>query len=175
MKIIFLDIDGVLNSEEWYISIEHSKLDKESTEDWKKSNFDPKCIDKLHTIAIMTGAKFVVSSSWRLGRSVESIKNLFKYVGFKGDIIDKTPLLTFNISDGLKYNYSVPRGCEIKAWLELNKDILGQKLSKTRYAILDDDSDMLYWQRDSYFKVDRKHGITQDIVEKVIKHLNHEP
>lgn len=64
------------------------------------------------------------------------------------------------------YNYSVPRGCEIKTWMELNKDILGEKMTKAKYVILDDDSDMLYWHRNNYLWVDPYCGLTPNLVQK---------
>ena len=38
--------------------------------------------------------------------------------------------------------------------------------------ILDDDSDMLIWQQDSFFKTDWKIGLTEEISDKIIEHLN---
>ncbi|MEE1312826.1 MAG: HAD domain-containing protein [Lachnospiraceae bacterium] len=48
MKVIFLDVDGVMNSihNEW---------------------LDLKCVDNLHMIVKATGAKVVITSSWRDG------------------------------------------------------------------------------------------------------------
>lgn len=72
----------------------------------------------------------------------------------------------------VEYKYSVPRGCEIKAWLELNKEKLGDKMSKVKYVILDDDSDMLYWQREHLFLTDAYAGLTKNIAYRVINYLN---
>lgn len=48
-KLIFLDIDGVLNT--------HSSI--------KKAMFDPQCVDNLNTLIHLTYAGVVLSSSWR--------------------------------------------------------------------------------------------------------------
>jgi len=166
MKIIFLDIDGVLNSE-------LTNYSKEYPDGPKGSSFiDENLVTILNNIIEKTGAKIVLSSSWRKSRTVEEMQELLEFKGFKGEIIGKTPILVFksNIEGG--YHNSVPRGCEIKAWLEISKEILGDKMSKVRYAILDDDSDMLYWQRESYFMIDRYCGLTRNVAFRVINHLN---
>lgn len=167
MKIIFLDIDGVLNNQVWYMS---DKFREGSTkEEYEVSQFDPRCVRLLNNLTDTTGAKIVVSSSWRLGRTVDELSELFEKVGITGQVIDKTPLLRFT---GLEnYYYSVPRGCEIKAWIEMNKGIIGDKVSRLKYVILDDDSDMLYWQRDKYIWVDPYNGLTPNIIYKANKLL----
>lgn len=171
MKLIFLDIDGVLNHELWF---------KERFNSLKKSHgdekfFDPKSVGLLNFILSETDAKIVVSSSWRLGRSVDDLKEIFSKVGVDPSlIIDKTPMLSFQDLkiNNQEYHYSVPRGCEIKAWMECNKNILGDKISKVRYIILDDDSDMLFWQRNNYLQVDSYCGLTYNLAHKAIQILN---
>lgn len=152
-----------LNNEIWYTSKECLEIDL--TVDKHKRNFDPRCIDLLNYLTDKTGAKLVVSSSWRNGRTVEELQQLFKTVGITGTVIDKTPRLRFG-HEG--YEKSVPRGCEIKAWLEKNKGILGVKFSKAKYVILDDDSDMLLWQRENFLQVDSYCGLTYNVIEKAI-------
>ena len=60
-KYLFLDIDGVLNHDKWFDS-EHYKKHQEN---WKKSMFDPECVARVNRILEVTGARLVVSSSWR--------------------------------------------------------------------------------------------------------------
>lgn len=165
MKIVFLDIDGVLNHEIYAIK----RLD----EGYKTPvhNIDPESVKVLNFLVEQTDAKVVISSSWRRGHTVDELATKLYKSGFKGQVIDFTPKLYFK-TDGVEYNYSVPRGCEIKAWLELNKDILGEKISKVKYVILDDDSDMLYWQRENYFRVDPYCGLTYNVVHRAIQFLN---
>jgi hypothetical protein len=67
-------------------------------------------------------------------------------------LLDKTPWL---------------RGCrgdEIKAWLSEHPEV-------DKYAILDDDSDMLDEQLPNFFKTTFQDGLTDDIAEKVTEHL----
>ena len=47
-------------------------------------------------------------------------------------------------------------------------------MSKVKYVILDDDSDMLYWQRNSYFQVDSYSGLTPNLCYRVVNYLNNE-
>lgn len=168
MKIIFLDIDGVLNHQIWYEG-EVKQLRQPKEGDYSVY-FSPFSMSILNTIIEETGAKVVVSSSWRTGRSVKELTEILEANGFKGEIIGKTPHLRFTGLEG--YNYSVPRGCEIKAWLETHKDILGTKMSKVRYVILDDDSDMLWWQRSNFIWVDPYCGLTPKIIIRAKQILN---
>jgi hypothetical protein len=172
MKLIFLDIDGVMNNELFYTTKHQHIRHKEAKEDAPEGSWDidERCVILLNHIINKTKAKVVISSSWRSSYSIEEFQTIFEYLGFRGEIISKTPHLVFRSS--VEYNYSVPRGCEIKAWLELNKNILGDKMSKTKYVILDDDSDMLYWQRNNYFLVDGYTGLTPNLAYRVIKYLN---
>lgn len=59
MKIIFLDIDGVLNSEVYYRIVDRSK------KDW--SRFDPKAVELIKKLLNEFSAKIVISSTWRFG------------------------------------------------------------------------------------------------------------
>jgi hypothetical protein len=182
MKLIFLDVDGVLNNETHFKSEEylaqskvcndyHKSGDKETAKSlYDKSMFCKRNIELLNKLIKDTGAKIVVSSSWRKGRTVDELDSLLESVGIEADVIDKTPTLHFA---GLEdYAYSVPRGCEIKAWIETNKSILNSKVSKLRYVILDDDSDMLYWQRNKFIQTDPYSGLTRTDVFKAKQILN---
>lgn len=111
MKVIFLDIDGVLNSNEYFEEIKN--LEKKGIEkqiDIKKIKLLKKAVDE-------TGAKVVLSSSWRYTRKAQDLKGLL----LKYDIYaDSTPLIN-NI-----------RGLEIKEWLSEHQDV-------EKYVILDDE------------------------------------
>ena len=165
-KIIFLDIDGVLNYELFY-----KKEDgpHETRFDYDLANICGDKIKLLNTLIEETGADVVISSSWRKNKTLEELRTLFQHKGFKGNIIDKTPVLYYSDKE---YGYSVPRGCEIKAWIGTNKDILSCKVSKLRYVIFDDDSDMLYWQRNNYIQTDRYCGLTPTNIFKARQILN---
>ncbi len=174
MKIIFLDIDGVLNSEEWMRSRSTSDIDSR----YPFYEFCPDLVDNLNYITDSTGAKIVVSSSWRIGRSVEDLQALFKNVGVTGEVIDKTPSMVIK-DEG----YTIPRGCEIERWLDLRKF---QRINWSRekqlecikecgienYIIIDDETDMLYRQHEHFIKTSWKHGLSKYIADKAVEILS---
>ena len=73
-KYLFLDIDGVLNHDEWFESDAYRK----NQTNWKVSMFDPKCVERVNTILQQTGAQLVVSSSWR---DMTDLPEIFEHVG----------------------------------------------------------------------------------------------
>jgi CO dehydrogenase/acetyl-CoA synthase alpha subunit len=140
----------------------------DTREEHIKNQFDPESVEYLNSITDETGAKIVVSSSWRSGRTVDDLQKLFQFVGITGEVIDKTSRLNF-----ANWNTSVPRGCEIEHWIDTHKELLGQdKYDYKSYVILDDDSDMVYYQKDNFFKTSFYEGLTRDIANNVINFLN---
>lgn len=112
MKVIFLDVDGVLNSND-YIEYTSKNNVKGILEE-----IDPKKIDMLKQVLNITVAKIVVSSSWRNIRKFEKLRELFFLYGIRLD--EKTPLIGNN------------RGLEIKQYLKEHANI-------EQYIILDDE------------------------------------
>lgn len=169
MKLIFLDIDGVLNHQLFYNqkNIDSRYFEAKDGVPEGAWNIDPEKVGLLNNLIDATGAKVVISSSWRNGRSVSDLIELFDYFGFKGEIIGKTPYLWFGHDQGEEWRKtSVPRGCEIKAWIENNKGIIGENVSKLQYVIFDDDSDMLWQQREHFIWVDAYAGLTPNLMHK---------
>lgn len=146
-KIIFLDIDGVLNSKETL---------GRSVRGQGVEGIDPYLTIILDRIVQATGAEVVLSSTWRHGE--KSRKEIFdKVVKF----IDITPVCCTRI-----------RGAEIHSWLSNNvKGFNSTYKGDFKIAILDDDSDMLMWQKDHFFQTSFEEGLTPEIAEKVIEHL----
>ena len=167
MKVIFLDIDGVLNHEEFYRSDRFQENVKKNER--LSKNICPKSIENLNTLIEDTEAKVVVSSTWRIGETVENMQKILDEAGFKGEVIGLTP-------DLREYQCEhILRGNEIYRWMLDNCKLLGQCISVwefKHYVILDDDSDMLLWQKDNYLQVDRFVGITMGTVLKAKKILN---
>lgn len=156
MKIIFLDIDGVLNSD--------SILSEYIPEiDGEYYPYQPHLIDNLNSILKRTGAKIVVSSTWRLGESVERLQYLLTHMGVKGEVIGKTDSYTDKF---------VVRGNEILKWIQDNQNLLGcHHYDFYDYVILDDDSDMLYSQRNNFVHIQGEEGLTKEYVEQAIEIL----
>jgi hypothetical protein len=168
MKIIFLDIDGVLNSE-LYMIAEHNKSMaiehkiEQTRFERQVDEIDPKAMSFLNDLIKETEAKVVISSTWRRSNTIESLTEIFKARDFIGEIIGFTPRLS---EDCL-------RGNEIYKWIKDNDKLLGMPYYDfNSYIILDDDSDMLYWQKDNFFKTDGYVGLTPTIVYKATWFLN---
>lgn len=160
MKIIFLDIDGVLNYQEFY-----AQEGRETDETWPYCDLCPKAIDILNHITDSTGAKIVISSSWRIGRPLEELQTELSKRGIKGEIIDVTPYLRFTHS-------SIVRGNEIHSWMMSNERLIGKYYDFEQYVILDDDSDMLYRHRDNFVHTNWLKGLTMNHAEESITILN---
>ena len=148
-RIIFLDIDGVLNSHEWFEKREKIELTEEN---YMAQDIDPAALQRFQTLLADTGASVVLSSSWR--KLPERVEYLKKHVC---DIIAITPECDSGI-----------RGAEIYMWWSRNKRLLGEP----QYAIIDDDSDMLLWQKDNFFQTSFMTGLTEEICQKVRDHFN---
>jgi len=72
--------------------------------------------------------KIVVSSTWRLGETVESLKKILFPAKLVADaVISVTPRLAWGIE----------RGLEIQDWLDRHPEV-------TRFVIVDDDDDMAH-------------------------------
>ena len=158
-KFIFLDIDGVLNHQLFYQEKTQSERFKEVGLPY--CDLDPKKIELLNSLIELTGAQVVISSTWRMRRTVEELQSILEWGGFVGTVIAKTPNLSYSKSWD-----SVPRGAEIQVWLDntVKEDY--------RYVIFDDDSDMLLSQRESFFHVDGYCGLTPNIIYKASRYLN---
>lgn len=170
MKIVFLDIDGVLNTSKQYHEYRTIKS-KETLEgaDWDQYSFNEllfgkEHIDVLNNLIEKTGAKIVISSTWRrfysgrIGRRpFADLVALLKKVGIKGDVIGKTP-------DQLetKFSQQVSRGTEIQEWLNEHKD-----LGVEAFVILDDDSDMDHLKM-KMVQTDYRYGLTPSDGEQAI-------
>ena len=163
IKLMFLDIDGVLNSETFYKNKSEQELFKE--EGYPLCEIDPSAIEKINKIIRQTKAKVVISSSWRLGRSIQNLQDIFNKKGFIGTIDDITPHLRYIGNDN-----TVPRGCEIETYLNDNFEY--DIKTNIKYVIIDDDIDMLFYQKDHFLHTTEYDGITDIIVAKAINLLN---
>lgn len=168
MKIIFLDIDGVLNSGDYmralHVITHNAKKEGSSTRDEFGQLFDPRCITYLDYIIRMTGAKIVISSTWRYF-GLSKLKDMWAKRNLPGEVIDITCKRT-EVDPELEerhYQPNTDRGYEIQQWLEDHTGI-------ESYVILDDDCDMLSSQ--SFVKCTNEFGITYDVAKLVINKLN---
>lgn len=139
-KIIFLDVDGVLNSQSYCIEwMRRSRVDNDNS----GKEIDESCVNNLKEIFDKTGAAIVLSSTWRNMRDDVKLaillnKTLAKY-GLH--ISDKTPWLHGN------------RPEEIKLWLD---DYIFKGNEVKSFVILDDDFSI-----DDY----KKYGLENNVVK----------
>lgn len=131
MKIIFLDVDGVLNSTRTAIAFGGFPMELHH-----KEAFDWVAIKLLQRLCDSSGAQVVLSSTWRLYFSVKEMADLLGL-----PIIDKTPML------------SSPRGVEINDWLIRHPEV-------KHYAIVDDDSDMMPQQQTNFVQTNPEEGLS---------------
>lgn len=167
MKVLFLDIDGVINTVGGELGLRHClQIDpKEEGLIGPWEAFDPACLWYLREIVEDTGCKIVVSSTWRAGETAESMKRWFKCPVIKEAIIDSTPHFYSTSHPELKDRTGrVQRGEEIMDWLNRHPEV-------TNYAVLDDDTDMDVVRR-NFFKTCSYDGLKKDVAYKVIHHLN---
>ena len=160
-KVLFLDIDGVLNTERQHW---HCQMNGIEPIDRFGYAFNPKAVANLANILTETGAEIVISSSWK-SIGLANIVDMWEYRGLPGKIIDTTPntvsdefLLNANLDD---MELLPIRGMEIKEWLT-NR---GKQVS--HYAIIDDESGMLPEQQSHFVQTNPQFGITKKDVEKV--------
>ena len=162
MKIIFLDIDGVLNvipeGYDEYGGIFHS-------------NF----VDNLKRIIDETGAKIVISSTWRFG-GLERMQDMWKFRNLPGEVIDITIDCYQIVEEGrAEFFDQVERGHEVQEWIDSHSGI-------ESYVILDDDNDFLTSQRGNFVRtanninhpdcIDIGYGLTTECANKAIRILN---
>lgn len=141
-RILFVDVDGVLNNQQTFARNLH-----------ETDPIDMAMLERVKRIIAETGCKIVLSSTWRLNdRSLKKVQSFLP-------ILDITPD---------KGNSS--RGSEIEDWL--TRQSLKSNFWVSRYAILDDSNDMLEGQQPNFFRTDWLIGLTDDIADRVITHLN---
>ena len=117
MKVLFLDIDGVLNTLQYIY--DHDT-------DNPADQIDNRLVERLNRVVERTGCFIVISSSWRILYTQVELEGILRTCGLteKAIIYDRTP--------------SIPiphcRGDEIELWLS------GHEIDQ--FVILDDAADM---------------------------------
>lgn len=149
LKIIFLDIDGVLVTNE---SMQRSGVGRHAEP-------DPSCVTALNEIIRQTGAKIVPTSSWRI-LGTEFVAEKLREWNVFGEVIGETP----RISKHQDYYVSVGRAFEIDEWLNQNTDRVSS------FVILDDSEDLQHL-RDFQIKTDLENGLLEMHIAKALELL----
>lgn len=165
-RIIFLDIDGVCNSNKYFSSPSYAK------ESGGKSDalimlvdhhlhLDPAALRLISQLVDESGAEVVVSSTWKCKYSIEEFNKMFADRGATFEVVGRTPHVQGRFSE------HIPRGREIKAYL----DALPEQPES--FVILDDRDDMNQLFK-FLVKTNYEDGFTQNHFDKALKILTGE-
>lgn len=158
MKVIFLDIDGVLNSEEFAIWCnEFPDFVREGGSNW----VDPNAVKMITSLCDECDAKLVISSSWRLFDTTSTIEDFKRYR-------DLTPLCKYIVG-------VTPRNSDDRIWESRGEEIqqyLDSHPEIENYVIVDDDNDMLESQKDHFVRCNYLFGLVPSLVLKMKEILN---
>lgn len=147
MSILFLDIDGVLNS------VQYAMRTKDVGMLW---GMDPTCVMLLEEICLKTGCQLVISSTWR---RIYTIREIAAFMIAKGMTI-QPPIIGVTPING------TIRGHEVDSWLRNNSF---QYETAPKYICVDDDSDFLPHQ--TLVQTNNKYGLTKENAERCIELL----
>jgi hypothetical protein len=154
MKIVFLDIDGVLNTPS--IVAKYSRRSNSNRKNrWVVGR---KMMPLLNQIRDETGAEFVISSAWRTVLSQGDLQFYLAKEGFLGALYDRTPCL------------GKARGEEILQWM-MEEEAKGIVLES--FVVVDD----ITYDIDEYIlegrvvAVDENQGLTEAQTSRIIRLL----
>lgn len=167
-KIIFLDFDGVLNTEY------HQRLLQYEGKAWQDKHgacFDPEAVKQLQTIVDMTHADIVIESSWKyLG--LEEMQEMWKDRQLPGRVIGITPSV---VSDAILLSTDLDitnpsslhcKGAEIASYLYDNSK------QDVPYVIIDDEYVVLESQLPHFILTNPYDGLTEELAMRGIDILN---
>ncbi len=164
MKLIFLDIDGVLNSVAWQDTQRQRGgygLGPYRVAYWAR-RIDPAAVQRLNRLLAGTGAAVVVSSAWRTLLTRQELTFCLTENGFMGEIIGETP------EKEAVMDYGFPAA--VSRWEEIALYLAGWGQTP-EYAILDDDP-MPDAPTENFVRTDYKVGLTDADADRAITILN---
>lgn len=167
MKIIFLDIDGVLATHLEYSRPRHKFQDKYDVARTLRVPypFNAKCVEIFNEILEKTGAEIVLSSDWRMHWDLEELDQIFKLNGVIKSPIDVTHQYKRKMSSSLEDD----RGHQILTWIEKNNPDIWVAIDDLKIWSFDPE------YLDKFFLTRDQEGLKQlSLKDKIIKKLNHE-
>lgn len=167
-KIIFLDFDGVLNTEHYQNLLYYQG---KTGSDKYGTLFNPEAVEQLKRIIDATHAEIVIESSWKcLG--LNFLREMWEARIMPGWIIGITPaaagdswLLSVDLNETDPATAPC-KGLEIASWLS------DHATRSTRYVIIDDEFVILEAQRKHFLMTDSYNGITEELANRAIAILN---
>lgn len=183
MRVLFLDVDGVLNSSA-YLEL---RAAARANGDWAQL-LDPAACALLNDVLAATGARIVLSSDWRF--RVESLVHMERMLRARGalcaEIVGQTPDIVRRCKDeGVAFRLRwlseqlragreladiktwpwAGRGDEILAWLAEHPNV-------ERYAVVDDDDAGMREAATRLVQTDPAVGLTQANADALVALLN---
>lgn len=163
MKVVFLDLDGVVVC---------LPLHREPTSTGKLvRGANREAVAQLNEIVRRTGAKVVISSTWRKHHTREQLQDLLDRAGFIGEIIGETPVIYDDLPGG--GCTSVDRGREIDQWLQFAS--IDCATAVESHVVLDDDHDFGPVPPERWVQVQdgwTTGGLKAEHVERAVEVLN---
>ena len=161
-KIVFLGIDGVLSSEEYFNKCFSSD---------GVCDLDPDAINRLIKFLYDTNAKIVLSSSWR---SINIQSTILEFSTPNHELLKK--LIPYIIGVTPRFNKCGKRGNEIACWMNMlsidYNDLVKRgyileniEISKNYRYVIVDDSDMLRGQ--NFVQTDFQTGLTDEDINEM--------
>jgi hypothetical protein len=155
--LIFLDVDGVLNSGDGNNAIGQLILDGFLPIHQDQRWFQPRHVRLLNAIELQSGASLVLSSSWRLSHHEGAVEALMREAGYRGGgFVGSTD------------SAGPTRGAEILRTLKHFRDNVN--FEPIPYVVLDDD-----WDKDldpdHFVQTDYQEGLAERHVERALKIL----
>jgi hypothetical protein len=165
-KVVFLDIDGVLNGR-W--SIQPGDVE-DYTPIW------PEPVRHLNRITDTTGAIIVIHSTWRWRQTLEDLRDELQEYGITGNIFDATPnkdrsrcMLSGPGPWELRFYgddraFELERPGSIQVWLDRHPEV-------TDFVILDDDDDRMAHLTDHLVNTSSSNPLGAQHADKAIQML----
>ena len=164
MKALFLDIDGVLNSDPFLYEAHDASgltVSQFRAEPWR--HLCPILVRRMNRVIAETGATVVLSSDWRKeprNPGLAGTQAALDRVGATFRLADATPY-TLDEGRGLWGGVPyTPRWKECQAWLHAHPDV-------TAFAAVDDRDDFAGWM-DRLVRTDDMLGLTEANADALI-------
>ena len=167
-KYLFLDFDGVLNTDRYA-----NRLRKEGIDPFDEfgAMFDPDTISNLRSIVEQTDCKIVLSSTWR-NEGMMRMRALWENRNLPGKLFSMTPILlstTYNDARNGEL-FTIPernsKALEIQAWLQRNAK------EPFEYVIIDDENIFFYGQQEHLVQTDEYDGLTINKAQEAMRILD---
>ena len=167
MKVLFMDVDGVLNDEDWWRT-RSPKPDPRHPPEILVKNIDTSRVILINEIVARTGCEVVLSSATRSNPLMPEVLLL---AGLAKPLLGAIPIMqfahTFRDFDGAERTLWIEktRAEEVEEWLRLNPGV-------EAYAVVDDqDHGWAEAMESRLVRTSMATGLTQDHVEAIVELL----